>query len=362
MDLLKAELERKRKALALTKKAVTGNVNAGELRRVQELVEQEGVEPNRKKSRTDTRSSDDDIPRSSPTESSSITEQNGKATESSSPSALTPSNSRMKTNDLKELIDELRSFGLPIRLFAEDLSMQKKRLIEARQSAKVHQQDQNERSEFKLEAGHGIRNTFLDKGKSLEASTSPKVKVGTKRNADTPAETDVKKDEVTDDNIKDDPHKWVYRHLKDILKEWEQDIDSTEDDPSQPASDRRNQIKTYKQCKDYIRPLFKQLQRRSVEPQMLKNLLKIVQYSEANEFVQAHSAYMDVAIGRAAWPIGVTAVGIHARTGRSKIESNNVAHVMNSELQRKYLTSVKRLLSYRQSKAVDVDPSKKVLM
>jgi pre-mRNA-splicing factor 18 len=95
---------------------------------------------------------------------------------------------------------------------------------------------------------------------------------------------------------------------------------------------------------------------------MLKNLLKIVNYSERDEYVQAHSAYMDVAIGRAAWPIGVTAVGIHARTGRAKIESNNVAHVMNSELQRKYLTSVKRLLTYRQSKAVDVDPSKKVLM
>ena len=47
---------------------------------------------------------------------------------------------------------------------------------------------------------------------------------------------------------------------------------------------------------------------------------------------------MDVAIGRAAWPIGVTQVGIHSRTGREKIGAANVAHVMNSELQRKYLT------------------------
>jgi pre-mRNA-splicing factor 18 len=53
-------------------------------------------------------------------------------------------------------------------------------------------------------------------------------------------------------------------------------------------------------------------------------------------------------------------VGIHARSGRAKIESSNVAHVMNSELQRKYLTSVKRLLSYAQKKRPDVDPSKKV--
>jgi len=53
-------------------------------------------------------------------------------------------------------------------------------------------------------------------------------------------------------------------------------------------------------------------------------------------------------------------VGIHARSGRAKIESANVAHVMNSELQRKYLTSVKRLMTYAQKKRDDVAPSKKV--
>ena len=45
----------------------------------------------------------------------------------------------------------------------------------------------------------------------------------------------------------------------------------------------------------------------------------------------------------------------------AKIESANVAHVMNSELQRKYLTSVKRLMSFAQRVRVDVDPSKKVV-
>jgi pre-mRNA-splicing factor 18 len=54
-------------------------------------------------------------------------------------------------------------------------------------------------------------------------------------------------------------------------------------------------------------------------------------------------------------------VGIHARSGREKIGSSNVAHVMNNELQRKYLTSVKRLISYCQKIRPDVDPSKKVV-
>lgn len=44
-----------------------------------------------------------------------------------------------------------------------------------------------------------------------------------------------------------------------------------------------------------------------------------------------------MAIGNAPWPIGVTMVGIHARTGREKISSRNVAHVLNDETQRKYM-------------------------
>ena len=122
----------------------------------------------------------------------------------------------------------------------------------------------------------------------------------------------------------------------------------------------RNDSKTPKQCKDYVRPLFKLLKQRKIEAELQARLLEIVQFAQQGEFVKAHDSYINVAIGRAAWPIGVTMVGIHARSGRAKIESSNVAHVMNSELQRKYLTSVKWLLTYAQKKRPDLDPSKKV--
>jgi pre-mRNA-splicing factor 18 len=98
-----------------------------------------------------------------------------------------------------------------------------------------------------------------------------------------------------------------------------------------------------------------------LEENIIAHLVNIIDCCEEQEFVRANDAYMDLAIGRAAWPIGVTMVGIHARSGREKIASGNVAHVMNSELQRKYLTSVKRLMTYAQKKS-DVSPSKKVSM
>jgi len=89
-------------------------------------------------------------------------------------------------------------------------------------------------------------------------------------------------------------------------------------------------------------------------------LVKIVGFCRLGEFVQANDSYINIAIGNAAWPIGVTQVGIHSRGGREKIGENKTAHVMNSELSRKYLTSVKRLMSFYQSKRDDVLPSKKV--
>lgn len=55
-----------------------------------------------------------------------------------------------------------------------------------------------------------------------------------------------------------------------------------------------------------------------------------------------------LAIGNAAWPMGVTMVGIHERSAREKISSNSIAHVLNDETQRKYITGLKRLMTFHQ--------------
>ena len=45
--------------------------------------------------------------------------------------------------------------------------------------------------------------------------------------------------------------------------------------------------------------------------------------------LQSHEAYLRMAIGNAPWPLGVTMVGIHARTGREKIFAQNVARILH---------------------------------
>jgi pre-mRNA-splicing factor 18 len=73
----------------------------------------------------------------------------------------------------------------------------------------------------------------------------------------------------------------------------------------------------------------------------------------------AMDQYIKLAIGNAPWPIGVTIVGIHERSAREKIYTNSVAHIMNDETTRKYLQSIKRLMTLCQRRYPSM-PSKSV--
>ena len=249
--------------------------------------------------------------------------------------------------------------GLPVRLFGEVLSNQgdESRRRRLRQALAQHNETLaglEEKNEFRLEKGHSIRNTFLEKDNNDAES----------KTAGLPDKSQKKRDETEkiEENkpLPTDPHKRIYKYFKGLLREWEDDLSKRPEEVKRSVAGK-NETKTMQQCRDYIAPLFKQCKKRQVEEGQLQNIVKIVNFCIEGEFVKAHDAYMDVAIGRAAWPIGVTMVGIHARSGRAKIESSNVAHVMNSELQRKYLTSIKRLMTFAQSKRPDIHPSKKVV-
>lgn len=100
---------------------------------------------------------------------------------------------------------------------------------------------------------------------------------------------------------------------------------------------------------EYLKPLFKSLRKRDLAPDVLQAIAEITYNMQIREYIKANDAYLRLSIGNAPWPIGVTMVGIHERSGREKIFSNNVAHVLNDETSRKYIQSVKRLMTYCQT-------------
>ena len=399
MDLLRKELERKRKTIDLAKKSnVSCNSTAqgkrtylksAELRKFQEKREEEERKNNRdnriaiarydesqdrKRRRRDEGEDEDADGGDTIAEGSRSEEIVSKTTQVANESSgvrstgMNANDNAQPTNDntsghknkaLKmpssELTNALRELGIPVWLFGEKDDMQRMgRLQEARDSKKALMAGMSEIDDFKLGSGHNVRNPFL--GGKKEGGNNDDL--GFKKK--TTGSTDKQKEETEqDEDDESDPHKTIHRFFKSQLRQWEDDLVNRTESVKRSLAGK-NETKTLKQCKDYIRPLFKQCKNRRLEESLMAHLLNIVKFCKEGEFVKANDSYIDVAIGRAAWPIGVTMVGIHARSGRAKIESSNVAHVMNSEMQRKYLTSVKRLITYCQKKRDDVAPSKKV--
>ena len=97
-----------------------------------------------------------------------------------------------------------------------------------------------------------------------------------------------------------------------------------------------------------MKPLFKRIKRRELPGDIERALFLVVRAMKARDYRKAADVYVGVAIGNAAWPIGVTMVGIHERSAREKIGAQTQAHAMHDEETRKYLQSVKRLITFAQ--------------
>jgi pre-mRNA-splicing factor 18 len=140
--------------------------------------------------------------------------------------------------------------------------------------------------------------------------------------------------------------------LKRFMDEWEATLAARPDSESSTPQGRVATA-TFAQCNAQITPLLRVLATGGLHDEIRQHLFTICVHMERKEYMKAHDAYILLAIGKAAWPMGVTMVGIHERAGRSKIYDNKTAHILNDETQRKYIQSVKRLLSFAQSKVSD---------
>lgn len=148
----------------------------------------------------------------------------------------------------------------------------------------------------------------------------------------------------------------ILQLLQLILKMWEVQLNARS--VKEKASTKgKLSLATYNQTQLYLKPLLRKLKNSSLPDDILDSLTLITKHMLEKDYLRASDAYLEMAIGNAPWPIGVTMVGIHARTGREKIFSKNVAHVLNDETQRKYIQALKRLMTKCQQ-FFPTDPSR----
>uniref|UniRef100_A0A0K8TS61 Pre-mRNA-splicing factor 18 n=1 Tax=Tabanus bromius TaxID=304241 RepID=A0A0K8TS61_TABBR len=253
-----------------------------------------------------------------------------------------------------EVIRRLRERSEPITLFGESEIEAFRRL----RQCEISQPESNRgfRNDFQ-EALEQVDQAYLNE---ILSSVAPAVKSGKK------SEEFMLNESVTYDSIqemaknigkggKDNDMQIITTLLQFILKLWHEQLTSYSDEKMSTKVKMARVIFT--QTREYMKPLFRKLKHKTLPEDILDSLRDITKHLLNRNYIAASDAYLEMAIGNAPWPIGVTMVGIHARTGREKIFSKNVAHVMNDETQRKYIQGLKRLMTKCQE-YFPTDPSR----
>uniref|UniRef100_A0A3P9LLP0 Pre-mRNA-splicing factor 18 n=1 Tax=Oryzias latipes TaxID=8090 RepID=A0A3P9LLP0_ORYLA len=231
----------------------------------------------------------------------------------------------------QEVIRRLRERGEPIRLFGESDydAFQRLRKIEI----------------LTPEVNKGLRNDLKAAMDKIDQQYLNEIVGGTEA-----GEVDTQHDlKVHEENT-------TIEELEFLLGVWAKDLNSREDLVKRSVQGKLASA-THSQTESYLRPLFRKLRKKNLPADIKESITDIIKFMLEREYVKANDAYLQMAIGNAPWPIGVTMVGIHARTGREKIFSKHVAHVLNDETQRKYIQGLKRLMTICQ-KHFTTDPSK----
>ena len=123
-------------------------------------------------------------------------------------------------------------------------------------------------------------------------------------------------------------------YIHELLKKWEiQEYDSD----------------LLIETKKNLFPLLVKLRKNRLDPQMLISISTILYHlQQPREINLSLQSYMKLSIGNVAWPIGVTQIGIHQRSAHSKLATNSVANIMIDDRTRLWITSLKRLITFKE--------------
>jgi pre-mRNA-splicing factor 18 len=147
--------------------------------------------------------------------------------------------------------------------------------------------------------------------------------------------------------------KYLHRQLASdlVLREWQNALARRPRDVKESFAGKQA-ANNFVSARENLRPLFKKLENpKDLHDDILKAVMEVVHLAQLKRYVHANDAYLRLSIGKAAWPIGVTMVGIHERSAREKLNENeNAAHIMSDEVTRKMLQGIKRCLSFAQTR------------
>jgi pre-mRNA-splicing factor 18 len=207
----------------------------------------------------------------------------------------------------QEVKDRLRRIRQPITLFGENGAERLSRLLEhmsgeggeALDDVKVGRNisdDENEEAELEAQDKEDANHSARGKGSGSGGQTN-----GAEGAEDDGEESDG--DEPNSNKVQWDPtvhfskmpglsqEKVVYKFFRALTKQWEADLNQREEWEKRSAAGKK-ETKTQKQCKDYIRPLFRMCKKKEVPFDILDKLALMVKCCEEGNFLGANDQYI----------------------------------------------------------------------
>jgi pre-mRNA-splicing factor 18 len=196
-----------------------------------------------------------------------VVQKNNKNSGSSSLSSIVAEDSK-NHNTLKLTVSEakkqLRQLGHPVTLFGESHDGRQQRL-----GAILHQGGGRHSEMHHYVESHAYQTQEAEEKEDVDEETEMMNDADDNEAGD--ATNHVMRDERT-----------VYRFFKEMLRSWEHALGQRPEAVKRTAQGKIA-TKTMKQCKDYIRPLFRLCKNRDVPPDVLANLVAIVRFCQVRE-------------------------------------------------------------------------------
>mmetsp|Transcript_45940 Transcript_45940/g.109392 ORF Transcript_45940/g.109392 Transcript_45940/m.109392 type:complete len:427 (-) Transcript_45940:189-1469(-) len=306
----------------------------------------------------------------------------------------------------EEVGEQLRELGQPITLFGETDMMRYKRMRQLqreglegrrnpdevmleqlhsnkalaleddaedaaeRRARKEQQEDEQEDAELDAEEAQesSSQKDSSEQTSEKDSEDEEQAAEGGGKSKDEPvASLDTKKEEmkVEVEVALMDRCDFIRGWIRKAIKAWEKELAERPEELKSKAQ-HKTEMAQHRQCRRDLKPLQKRLRVYALQNFYLDKIHTIVKFADEREYRSAAEAYLDLTIGKAAWPVGLgcggsmlmeDAIGLHDRFNRNKQVSDN-AEAFNDEVARKYGQAVKRLMGVAQKYWPPDDPSK----
>mmetsp|Transcript_96641 Transcript_96641/g.171870 ORF Transcript_96641/g.171870 Transcript_96641/m.171870 type:complete len:412 (+) Transcript_96641:51-1286(+) len=304
---------------------------------------------------------------------------------------------------VEEIVNRFREMGMPIVLFGETDMQRYKRM---RQLEREDHEGKKNPDLVALENLHANARTALedevgddgeDQEKKKENSDSDASESEGEKNSEKDSEKDSDKDsEATGETLEGqggeqggeggeapkekkeedvecpdvdvglmDKCDFVRAWVRKTLKAWEKELADLPDEEKKMAKTKAA-VAAHRQVRRDVRPLQKRLRMYVMQDWLLDKIYPIIKNADDREYRSAAEAYLDLTIGKAAWPVGIGCGG--SMLMEDAIELNDkfnrmanvkdIAFALNDEVTRKFVQALKRLMNCAQKYWPPTDCSK----